>query len=168
MGSMLTRDDVESALVMLDPAIKAILAGHQGGLPDTVWGPPMVRVCVIHPEWEASPATAEVWAYEEVPWKEGWKDRNACTAFAQQKATTAQRVGMATSILVAQCPDMLVAGDLLYAGGYAEDIGGLAVGVSGARGIADEAIAKMVFLTIIMFCQLYVEDLRKTGQNMIA
>jgi len=63
---------------------------------------------------------------------------------------------------------MLVAGDLLYAGGYAEDIGGLAVGVSGARGIADEAIAKMVFLTIIMFCQLYVEDLRKTGQNMIA
>ncbi len=74
---------------------------------------------------------------------------------------------MSTSAVVSARPDMLRTGDFLYSGAVCYEVGGLAVAVSGARGITDEMIAKIIYDAIIGFCQLVREAMQAAGENLL-
>jgi len=153
---ILTEEMIERAIAMVTPSAKKILAEKE-----TTWGPVWVEVVVGF--------SSESYTYtigKPTPWKKKWGEFKNFSIIADAKMEAAAREKVNTSVLVASQPWNLEEGEYLYSGGATRD--GIAVGVSGAKGIVDEAIAEMIISAIVMFAKLETDRRIKGGENKIS
>lgn len=144
---ILTEELVKKALGILAPSAEVVL-----GLPDTTWGPKWVDGWVLGPGLEQPlPFRFGQWT----KWDPSWGAKEDFILLAEQKSLIAEREKMSTSLVIATRPWVLREGEHLYPGGVHED--GISVGVSGAKGLADEGLAWMLLKTIKMLCLLETE-----------
>ena len=153
---ILTVEMVDRAIEMVRPSVKKILSEKE-----TTWGPVWVDIVVnLFPD--------KYYYYvigKRTPWKKKWGEEKIFSNIAFAKLEAAAREGVNTSVLVATRPWSLRKDEYLYPGGVTRN--GIAVGVSGAKGIVDEAIAEMIVSVIVMFTKLETERRIKEGENKI-
>lgn len=102
------------------------------------------------------------------PWDPAWGDEEVdFVPIARNKLDQALRAGGRSRNLVGVSPWLLEAGDYLAAGGVAEPDESLAVGVSGAFGWVDEAIAEVVIVTMRHLYQRWMAGLQERGAGRI-
>lgn len=126
---------------------------------DTTWGPKWVKGYV------------QVSGSGKIPfnfgiitkWNPAWGVKKYFDHIAEKKMELAKRMNSNTSDIVAICPWQLQQGEFLYPGGVSRF--GISVGVSGAKGHVDEAIANLMVDTIIMLAHLEAEK-RKEEKRM--
>lgn len=164
---IITRGVVLLAVQMLRPIAEG--SKESPGLlsdPTTSWGPKHVDGVVTAPGLEE-----EIWfEFGEFPiiWDPNWGDedpRNATIDIARGKHDLAAKYHMPTSKIAAEFPWLIENGKYLYPGGdYFE---GIAVGVSGIMGRADEALAAMLIELIVMLARLNADNRIKNHQMRI-
>ena len=86
---------------------------------------------------------------------------------ARNKLEQALRAGGASGAAQSGAPWLLSKGDYLAAGGMATPDRAVAVGVSGAYGLVDEAIASVLLTTICQLYRLRVERLQAEGASRV-
>lgn len=155
--TILTEKLIEQAIELAKPSVESILSQGIG-----TWGPRCVSVVVNDPI-KSEIFHFKVGVHEE--WKDEWGKEKDFYPIASKKQALSQRTGMPTSVVVSKYPYLLEEGDFLYSGGYAETPGGLSVGVSGALGVADEEIAKIIFTTITLLCKLKTKEMQDNDIN---
>src|SRR3989344_1574326 len=132
--SIITEGMVHEAINLVRPAAQAILKTK--GL---TWGPKWVDGMISIPG-SASPI---LFIFGKLTkWEPGWGEEISFVSIAKLKLSTARHEKANTSAVGANRPWALSSGNYLYAGGAYRD--GIAVGVSGAYGWVDEAIATMI------------------------
>jgi hypothetical protein len=132
------------AVRLTDKYAQALLA-RQG----MTWGPRYVRAVARLPQQEELFEATLGFPQE---WDPAWGDDEVDFGpIARNKLAQALRAG-ASGRAKWELPWFLERGDYLAAGGVATTDRGVAVGVSGAYGLVDEAIAMVLLSTI---CQLY-------------
>ncbi len=155
MGILTTRL-ISKAVELVRPSVEEILNAE-----GTTWGPKWVEVVVRASEIPVFHALFG----EPTPWVLEWGKEKDFAKIALSKLHVARREGISTSIIVATQPWKLKKGEYLYPGGATRD--GISVGVSGAKGITDEAIAEMVISAIIMLAQLEIKQRLEDGRSEI-
>ncbi len=141
---------VQEALDLSGPTIETILKN-----PKSTWGPKYVEVFIIERD-DVSAYTAVIG--EKEPWDPSWGEELDYDFLfvAEQKANASLREKADTSFLIEQSPWLLEEGEFLYPGGVY--YGGVAVGVSGAKGIVDEGIAKILISAIVMLAKQKTQE----------
>ena len=157
---ILTKRMVDRAIEMVVPSVEKILE-EEG----TTWGPKWVAIMVnIASEETINPHYYQIGEVFTI-WQKGWGKEKSFSQIALAKLIAAEREGTNTSILVATQPWKLRKGEYLYPGGVTRD--GISIGVSGAKGIADEAIAEMIVSAIVMLAKLETERRIEEKRNKI-
>ncbi len=156
---ILTAKLIRKAVELVRPSAEEIL-NTEG----TTWGPKWVEVIVSAPDQDilSSAPVFHTRFGEETPWQLEWGKEKDFIRIAFAKLYVAEREGVNTSIVVATQPWKLKKGEYLYPGGATRD--GISVGVSGAKGVTDEAIAEMIISAIIMLAQLEAGQRLKEGK----
>jgi hypothetical protein len=150
MSAILTEELVNKALNAAVPTIETLL---QDDL--CVWGPRYVAVWVSGPD-------VDVIRYipEKVPdWDPAWGPQIIFSEIARAKLEVADRTGMSTADTLRH-PWVLQPGDTLYEGAVVS-LGGLSVAISGAKGQADDGIARLILAIIEMYCRLELRSLQE-------
>lgn len=148
MGTILTPEILDRAFALTEPSALAIL--RKSG---TTWGPKMVVGLATGPGiYKPKEFTFGI---DEL-WDPAWgPNESEFWQIAKAKLAVVERLRMSTSVVVATMPWMLEPGEFLYAGGVYDH--GISVAFSGAKGWADEAIAKILLVNIIMLAMLETE-----------
>jgi hypothetical protein len=146
---------LEKALAATDAYARVLLA--QEG---TTWGPRYVRVAAGLPGYEG---IVHATLGDHEPWRIEWGEEVDFTPMAENKLEQALRVRGSSSDMLGGSPWNLRHGDYLPAGGACTSDGSIAVGVSGALGLADEAIALVLLTTIRQLYRQWYADLRDSG-----
>lgn len=145
---VLGEESVKEALEMLIPGIISILDQQK-----TTWGPKFVYGSLSYPSTEGlNTITKFHFGDIDAPWNPEWGEKKDFPAVAESKRRLAARLKVATSEAVAMEPWNLQEGEFLWPGGFYRL--GISVGISGAMGRTDEAIAEMVVSAIIMLARL--------------
>ena len=124
------------------------------------WGPRWVDVFVNAPGLKER---LQFHFGEKTEWNPEWGKQMDFEFVASKKQQLSEREKMNTSEIAALKPWLIQDGEYLYPGGVYDS--GISVGVSGAKGWADEAIGKILVAYIIMFAMLET-DTRKTEKRM--
>ena len=140
---IITEELVKRAIALVVPSAEAILATE-----DAIWGPCWVKGIISVPGLD----DISFCLGEETPWQVVWGEKRDFSGVAKKKLQVAKRLRMTTSVVIATCPWLLLPDEYLYPGGVYRD--GIACGVSGAKGRADEALAEMVISAVIMLAHL--------------
>ena len=128
------------------------------------WGPRYVRVVAKLPHSDELLQTTLGFPED---WDAAWGDEEVdFFPIARNKLEQALRAG-ASGRAGSDLPWFLQAGDYLSAGGVTTPDRGIAVGVSGAFGLVDEAIAWVLLATICQLYRLRVEKLRAAGAGRV-
>ncbi len=155
---ILTAEIVNGAIEMVRPCVEKILK-EEG----TTWGPTWVAIVVNIPSEERNYYHFTIG--RRIAWQKEWGKEKTFSKIALAKQTAAKREGVATSILIITRPWNLERGEYLYPGGVTRN--GITVGVSGAKGIVDEAIAEMIVSAIVMLAKLETERRMEEKENEI-
>jgi len=141
---IITEEMVREALRLVDPTVRAIL-----NIPSANWGPQWVDGFISVPGVETDiPFQLGI----VTPWNPAWGREMNFKDVALAKLSLAKRTGECTSLIVAAHPWQIPDGEYLYPGGASRL--SISVGVSGAKGRVDEAIANIIIDAIIMLAQL--------------
>lgn len=149
------RELFERAVRTVDPYARELLA--QEG---TTWGPRFVRAAARLP---GVPTTLHATLGHEEPWREEWGGEVDFTPIAENKLAQALRAQTASRELLGWAPWNLESGDYLAAGGVRTTDGAIAVGVSGAVGAIDEAVAQVLLVTMVQLYRLWFQEQRDAG-----
>lgn len=126
------------------------------------WGPRYVQVVARLPQQEE---LFQATLGFPAPWDPAWgEDEVDFVPIARNKLDQALRAG-SSGLARAERPWFLESGDYLSAGGVATPDRGVAVGVSGAFGLVDEAIAWVLLATICQLYRMRVERLLSAGAS---
>lgn len=147
------------AVEVTNPYVRALL-----DIDGMTWGPRYVEVAVGLPQNDEL-----LWATLGLvePWQEEWGDPVDFKPIAENKLLQALRGNGPSSDLPLRAPWHLRPGDYLAGGGVCSPDGAIAVGVSGAYGLADEAIARVLLTTILQLYRVWAEDLRDAGSQRV-
>ena len=142
---------IEGAIKIATPAIKEILETR-----GAFWGPKYVAVVIM--------MTAEKFVYNELlgtvtDWAPEWGERLNLRKIAEEKASISARTQIDTGNMVYNAPWLFLPKEHLYAGGVST--AGISIGVSGAKEYADEGIARIILMAIIMLAKLKVAKKRE-------
>ena len=142
---IITNDLIKTALSLIELTAREILLSE-----GTTWGPRWVEGFISAP----GVSGAIPFKFGKVTeWNNEWgKRRFTSSEIALKKLNLAERFGDDTSSIIEACPWVLEEGEFLYAGGISRF--GINVGVSGAKGRVDEAIANLLVDCIIMLAHL--------------
>jgi len=142
--AIITESMIQQAIDLARPSVQIMLRTE-----DLTWGPRYVscslrvrNMPVIQFDLGAIPKK----------WNTNWGEEINFASIARRKRHECERGRANTSVIIATRPWTLQDGDYLYAGGAYRD--GIAVGVSGAKGRTDEAIAETIINCIILLAQL--------------
>ena len=148
---------VTGVVNLVAPAIRELLNSEMAG---ATWGPQWVDVYINAPGLEHRFVTQ---FGKRTEWNPEWGEERNFGLVADKKQQLSEREKMNTSEIAALKPWLIQDGEYLYPGGVYDS--GISVGVSGAKGWADEAIGKILVAYIIMFAMLET-DTRKTEKRM--
>jgi hypothetical protein len=128
------------------------------------WGPRYVKVVAKLPQQETL-------FQATLGFPQGWdptwgEDEVDFVPIARNKMVQALRAG-ASGHTSAGTPWLLEKGDYLAAGGVATNDRTLAIGVSGAFGLVDEAIAGVLLTTVCQLYRLRLERLQSGGAGRV-
>jgi hypothetical protein len=156
---ILTAELIRKALELVRPSVEKIL-NTEG----TTWGPKWVEVVVRASDQDSLTSVPVLYTRfgKAIFWQSEWGEKKDFNKIALSKLYVAKREGVNTSIVIATQPWKLKKGEYLYPGGATRD--GISVGVSGAKGVTDEAIAEIVISAIIMLAQLETGQRLKEGK----
>lgn len=158
-GSALARSIFEQAVTITDAYARTLL--QTDGM---AWGPRHVRAAVGLPQvGELLFATLGA----EEPWREEWGEPVDFTPIAENKLLQSLRAGGPSSSLATSEPWHLRPGDYLGGGGVCSQDKGIAVGVAGATGLADETIAQALLITIVLLYRRWAESFRTQGVDRV-
>ena len=148
---------IKEAIALARPSIVAIL-NKKGA----TWGPKWVAGYVKAPGMDKL-IDFEFTSYRKFkPWKAKWGKKEDFYNIARKKLEASDREKMSTRSIVAFRPQCLKKGEFLYPGGVNRY--GVSVGISGARGSADEGIAEILRSTIGMLAHLKTDARIKKDQ----
>lgn len=138
---------IREAIDLARPSVAAIL-NKKGA----TWGPKWVGGFIKVPGLDKL-IDFEFTSYLKFrPWKAKWGKKEDFFNIAKRKLEASDREKMSTRSIVAFRPQCLKKGEFLYPGGVNRY--GISVGISGARGSADEGIAEILRSTVSMLVHL--------------
>jgi len=143
---ILDKSLIQKAIELVTPGAVAILNSE-----GTTWGPKFAHGYVYAEESGAGDVEFH-FGDITVPWDSKWGEQKDFAYVAWRKLNAAWREKKSTSEVVALDPWRLREKEFLYSGGAYRY--GIAVGVSGALGRTDEALAEMVLSAIIMLARI--------------
>jgi len=154
---IITEEMVRRAIELIRPTAETMLNEE-----DLIWGPRYVNGSA-----RVRGLRAIEFRYGTAPkeWNPKWGEKMDFARLASQKRRQSEQGKANTSDIMGVKPWILHEGDYLYAGGAWRD--GIAVGISGADGLVDEAIAMMVIDAIVMLALMETEKRLKAGQAQI-
>ena len=152
-GAGLAQSIFGLAVTITDAYARALLRAE-----GMTWGPRHVRVAAGLPQVdELLFATLG----DEEPWRDEWGDEVDLTQMAENKLLQSLRAHAPSGTLASRAPWHLRSGDYLTAGGVCSEDNAIAVGVAGAHGLANEAIAQVLLLTMVQLYRQWAEGLRE-------
>lgn len=154
---IITEELVKKAIEMA-----RILADGLLQTPELTWGPTWADGEISAPGLDVP---VQFQFGKEVEWNPEWGEKVDFGPVAASKRRLAERYDMTTSAIVALYPWLLENGEFLYAGG--DSRAGISVGISGAKGRADEAIAETLINLVAMLARLSADDRSAKGKDQI-
>lgn len=153
-------DEIFSRAAKLADQYARALLSEEG----MTWGPRYVQVVAKLPQREE---LFQATLGFPAPWDPAWgEDEVDFVLIARNKLDQALRAG-SSGLARVERPWFLEKGDYLSAGGVATPDRGVAVGVSGAFGLADEAIAWVLLATICQLYRMRAERLLSVGASRV-